>query len=69
MDAVVTVEAGQSLGVNLSKRTVITLTRSVHRIEVKTQLPERQLHSTLHAGQRRLIYEISQGVSISSQAL
>lgn len=65
MDAVVTVEAGESLWVNLSKRTVITLTRSVHRIEVKTQLPECQLHSTLHAGQRRLIYEISQGVSTS----
>lgn len=69
MDAVVTVGAGQSLWVNLSKRTVVTLTRSVHRIEVKTQLPERQLHSTLHAGRRRLIYETSQGVSISLSGL
>lgn len=50
MNAVVTVGAGQSLWVKLSKVTArnrISLTRSVDRVVVKTQLPERQLHGTL----------------------
>lgn len=44
--------------------TPVTLTRSVDRIEVKTQLPERQLHSTLHAWRRSLICERSHGASV-----
>lgn len=44
--------------------TPVTLTRSVDRIEVKTQLPERQLHGTLHAWRRSLICERSHGASV-----
>lgn len=67
MNAVVTVGAGQSLWVSCSKitvreRTVITLTRSVDGIVVKTQLPECQLHGTLQARWGKLVYAISHDV-------
>lgn len=61
MNTVATVRAGQSLWVKLNTVTArnrINLTRSVDRIVVKTQLPECQLHGTMQAWWRWLVYEI-----------